>query len=206
MLKGKLIALTGALAFMVMAQTAGAANIGIQGGDISPQSGSNIVVLNHTWRIETTESVEAWAWSISCTGCQIVAYNMNYAFGAPSGPPNGTSTVQWQAPGYSALTTTLPAFVYANNGSEAGSIGGASAGGAFVGNGLDVLIGWVTVHVTATSGSVTPFVTPFLEGIAFGGLIIPTTFSAVTWSPEPGTAMLIALGLGGLGVMGRRNR
>ena len=205
MLKGKLIALTAALAFVVMALPAGASNIslGQPGGDTVAAVPSDTLILNNTWRIEVGETADAWAWTIGCTGCTIAAVNMNYAFGAPPAPPSTPGNVLWQAPSYSVIQPTLPG--YANAGSYAGSIGGASPGGAFAGNGLDVLVSWVTVHVSAASGTVTPYFRP-QDGVFGGGTANPVSFGAVTWTPEPGTAMLLALGMGGLGIMGRRNR
>jgi hypothetical protein len=205
MLRSKLIALTGALAFMVMAQSAGAANIAIQpGGDIGPAPASSMIVFSNTWNVPTNESADAWGWSVACTGCSILAYNVNYAFGAPSGPPGGAGNVLWQAPSFSVIQPTLPG-VYNNLGSKAGTIGGFTPA-QFAGNGLDVLIGWVTVHVTAAQGTVSPFFDA-IDAVGVGGAPVPTSFTSTTWGvPEPGTALLFALGLGGLGIMGRRNR
>jgi hypothetical protein len=202
MLKGKLIALTAALAFVVMALPAGAASVDIPGGQIVAAP-SDTIILPNTWNLGNGEMADVWAWSIQCTGCSVVAYNMNFAFGAPPAPPSTPGNVLWQAPSYSVIQGTLPGYV--NNGSFAGSIGAANPGGAIPGNGLDVLVGWVTVHVSAASGGVTPFFTP-QDGILAAGNPNTVTFSGVTWAPEPGTAMLLALGMGGLGIMGRRNR
>ena len=206
MLKGKLIALAGALVVMVMAQSAGAANVALVGGDISPQTGSSVVVLSNTWRVETSESLDTWLWSVQCTGCVITNVLLNYSplLGGVPSPPGTPGNIQWQAPSYTALLGSFPA---TNTGAVAGPIGFTTGGAPFAGNGLDVLVGWVTVHITAASGSVTPFFVPAQDGLfAPGAVPVPTTFSSVTWTPEPGTAMLIALGLGGLGIMGRRNR
>ena len=100
MLKGKLIALTAALAFVVMALPAGASNIslGQPGGDTVAAVPSDTLILNNTWRIEVGETADAWAWTIGCTGCTIAAVNMNYAFGAPPAPPSTPGNVLWQAP------------------------------------------------------------------------------------------------------------
>jgi hypothetical protein len=208
MLKSKMIALTATLAFVVMALPASAADITLVGGDISPQSPSGVIVLSNTWRIETTEMTNTWAWSIQCTGCTILGINMNNAFGNPPSPPSTPGgQILWQAPGYGVIAGTLPGYVSHNGGTWAGSIGGTTAGAAFTGNGLNVLVAWVTVHVTASSGSVAPFFAG-ADGILnnSGPALLPTTMGAVTWAPEPGTAMLLALGMGGLGIMGRRNR
>ena len=68
-----------------------------------------------------------------------------------------------------------------------------------------------TVTVTADANGVYQgggFIFPGLDGIfGSGGDLNPTvTTAAFTVVPEPGTAVLMLLGLGGLGVMGRKNR
>ena len=68
-----------------------------------------------------------------------------------------------------------------------------------------------TVTITADANGVYQgggFIFPGLDGIfGSGGNLNPTvTTAAFTVVPEPGTAVLMLLGLGGLGVMGRKNR
>ena len=89
----------------------------------------------------------------------------------------------------------------------AGSFGffGVSKTGANLGS----MVG--TVTITADTEGVFQgggFIYPGLDGIfGSGGDLNPTvTTAAFTVVPEPGTAVLMLLGLGGLGVMGRKNR
>lgn len=80
---------------------------------------------------------------------------------------------------------------------------------AKTGQGIGSMVG--TVTVTANSAGIFEgggFIYPGLDGIfGTGGEIATTvTTAAFTVVPEPGTAVLMLLGLGGLGVMGRKNR
>jgi hypothetical protein len=77
------------------------------------------------------------------------------------------------------------------------------------GDGTPSLVGTVTIHATAVGNYVGgAFVDPIFDGfVNLGVADTPTvTGSAFTVVPEPGTAVLMLLGLGGLGVMGRRSR
>ncbi|HIM00807.1 MAG TPA: PEP-CTERM sorting domain-containing protein [Myxococcales bacterium] len=77
------------------------------------------------------------------------------------------------------------------------------------GKGVGSMVG--TVTITADANGVYQgggFIYPTLDGIFGSGGEIATTVTtaAFTVVPEPGTAVLMLLGLGGLGVMGRKNR
>ena len=77
------------------------------------------------------------------------------------------------------------------------------------GKGLGSMVG--TVTITADTNGVYQgggFIYPTLDGIfgSGGELATTVTTAAFTVVPEPGTAVLMLLGLGGLGVMGRKNR
>jgi hypothetical protein len=77
------------------------------------------------------------------------------------------------------------------------------------GQGVGSMVG--TVTVTASANGVFEgggFIYPGLDGIfgSAGDLGTTVTTAAFTVVPEPGTAVLMLLGLGGLGVMGRKNR
>ena len=77
------------------------------------------------------------------------------------------------------------------------------------GDGTPALVGTVTIHATAAGvyqgGG---FQYPGVDGFIGSAGTDVTTVSggAFTVVPEPGTALLMVLGLGGLGVMGRKSR
>ena len=95
------------------------------------------------------------------------------------------------------------------DGSYVGSIGFITPTQPLNGDGNGYTIGTLTVHLGASGAVVTPFFRPG-EGIFNLAPSVPTQFVSATIGvpgvPEPGTASLLALGLGGLALLGRRNR
>jgi hypothetical protein len=180
MLKSRLMTLVGALFFMFAAHPGDAAEVKLVGGTLPGVLPGDIIEIENTWNIGPSEQTNAWAWSIGCTGCTILEYNVNYAFGAPGPPSTPGSIVLWQAPSFTVLSPTLPGYI--NAGDWAGSIGGTTAGAPFVGNGLDVLVGWVTIRVDDPSGRVDPFFRA-IDGILDGSgpVLLPTTLVGVDW-------------------------
>jgi hypothetical protein len=176
--------------------TASAYTIDIQGGDISPQAVSNVLVLTNTVTTTAAESFNAWQWSIACTGCVIIDWTWNefvpgimnwnnQVFGAPIGPIPSIPA------GGTANINTLGGF-------------GSSWSGAST-----FAVGTVTVQVTATTGSVTPYLANVGEGFSQGGVVAaPSGLTGVTWSavPEPVTTLLLGLGVATLGLTVRRSR
>jgi hypothetical protein len=199
------------LSFAVLwALPASAANISlVPNGDLGAVSIDDVIVLDNTWLIETTENPEVFAWSFACDGCTILSYHAKYAFGAPAGDPSGPGNMDWQGD-FSAIGPTLPN--YSNDGAVAGSMGGVIIGG-FFGNGNDISLGTLTIQITAATGSVTPFFHPRDGMLAPGVVPIPTALIGATWvvpEPVPGPGLLSALGIlvAGLGltVLGSRRR
>ena len=77
------------------------------------------------------------------------------------------------------------------------------------GDGTPALVGTVTIHATAAGvyqggGIQYPGVDGFIGSA--GTDVTTVSGGAFTVVPEPGTALLMVLGLGGLGVMGRKSR
>lgn len=207
MLNRKLIAMAGAIAILGAGTQASAFEVLIDntGGGPGFANASDIVVLANTLELNTSDVVNGWDYSIFCSGCNVTGWTFNYIPAAPPYVPAGN--VAWFGTQGAGLQPPFPNQPI--NGAKISGIGAFALSGVITGTLPSFsTIGWVTVHVTASSGSVA---TGFSagEGMSLNGVALtnPTT-NSLSWSviPEPGTAMLLALGLTGIGVMGRRNR
>jgi hypothetical protein len=195
MLNSRTFAMAAAIAILSFGSHAGAYTIdvstaGPSGGneDLGTLGNSDTIVLVNTVTTTAGESFNAWQWSIACAGCVVTGYTYNEF--APA-------LMWWNNQVYGA-----PQPLFGIPGNVTG-IGGD--GSDWVGAGT-FTVGFVTIHVTGEGGA-----NVFLGGgegfgASLGGTVLPTALNGATWVvPEPGTAMLLALGLSGLGIMGRRN-
>jgi hypothetical protein len=136
----------------------------------------------------------------SNTNNLVTAWNWNYKSGGVNTVKFGTNGLI--LPANNASITTLPTPV---------SIGYGWFGiGAKTGTGATNLLGTVTITAN-TSGNFEGggFFLPNVDGPVNGGITYGdaiATAASFTVVPEPGTALLMVLGLGGLGIMGRKSR
>jgi hypothetical protein len=213
MRKMKIALLTGILAMFVMPLAASAAiNIDV-GPDQLGAVPSNSVAMSLS--ITTNgDSFDILTFSVGCdAGCTITSFLYNESYGPGSGIVtfNGGKNVAPFAVGLPNLNTTGSTGVAATgtvigDGSFVGTLGFITAASPTVGDGLTYLIGTLTVHVAAGGAVVSPFFR-LGEGNNNAAATVPTNFiSATLGVPEPTTASLLALGLGGLAMLGRRNR
>jgi hypothetical protein len=214
MLRKKLVAFLGMCAFLVtVPMTASALVIDFNStGDIGPLLGSDSFILEMQINLAVGENPTVFSYSLACTGC-IVTHYTDYQ----AQPAYFPTAVDWTG---AAGNVDFADSLFGNDfgisptatpGAIVGPVGTLKLGGAaFTGSGNTMKVGYLTVHVTAASGGVVGFFDPSTDGMFCNGPQCTWqdsgTFGSVSWVPEPGTAMLLALGLGGLGVMGRRGR
>jgi hypothetical protein len=206
----------------LIASTALAASISSE--FVSSSTGTSVIAVGDTIKFEITLTVDAVnvnamffgvtgdvtgalasanpAWA----GTANVASNWEWHYTTGALGATGGSTVKFDTDG---RILPAPAAIAGPNGvlPVIGSYGffGISKTGANTGS----MVG--TVTITADANGVYAggaFIYPGLDGIFGSQGEVATTVStaAFTVVPEPGTAVLMLLGLGGLGVMGRKNR
>jgi hypothetical protein len=214
MLRKKLVAFLGTFAFLVtMPLAASAVTVDFQAtGDIGAWNPSSSFILDMNLTLQVGENPNNFNWSLKCTGC-IVTHYSDYI----SQPGYFPTSVDWTGNATNDFADSLfgndflgpPASPQSTPGAIVGPVGTLKLSG-FTGKGITKTVGYVTVHVTANTGSVSVYINPLSDGFWCGAPLCTwapsATLGTVTWVPEPGTAMLLALGLGGLGVMGRRGR
>ncbi len=198
MLKGRIIALIAAAALISAATQATAYNISVNGTIVEPAI-SDVVVLTNTFQLFGAESFQGWDWSIDCNGCTISDYSFNYAF------PN---TMMWNGQAIGAPVKDPPIGLEPGDPVPATTI--SSIGGFTIGTPIDAqaefTVGWVTIHITAPSGSISTFLSPG-EGFSVGGVVDPNfTLNEVVWTPEPGVALLNGVALAAIGLIYRRRQ
>jgi hypothetical protein len=178
------LSLAAAIAILAVGSQAGAYTIDLQpNGVLPPPTPSNIVILTNTVTTTAGELYNAWQWSIGCAGCTTPGYTYNEF--APG-------LMFWNNQVYGAPVPTN------NVGTSILTIGGfgSSWSGAST-----FTVGWVTIHVTASSGMVSPYLANVGEGFSQAGVVAPISgITGASWGeiPEPGTALLLAVGLAGL--------
>lgn len=214
MLRKKLVAFLGTFAFLaVMPMSASAVVIDFNlSGDQGAVAPSDTFVLDMRLNLAVGENPGNFNWSVFCTGCVITGYTDFHAQ-----PAYFPTAVDWTGEGTNAdfadpLFADMATSPFPPPSQALIGIGSLKTSGTFSGQGITKTVGFVTVHVTAASGSVIVEVDSATDGFFCGAPLctwnpaFDTPLAGVSWVPEPGTAMLLALGLGGLGVMGRRGR
>jgi len=189
----------------------------------SSTTGTSVIAVGDTIKFEITLTVDAGAnvdrlffsttgdvtgalasANPTWAGVNNVASNWEWHYTTGNPSVTGGTSIKFDTNGRILPVT---GGVGVNGTGVAGSFGffGVSKTGANAGS----MVG--TVTITADANGVYQgggFIYPGLDGIfGSGGDLNPTvTTAAFTVVPEPGTAVLMLLGLGGLGVMGRKNR
>ena len=218
----QLALLTGFMAMVVMPLVASADVILSLSPDQPSVTGpSATTTLTLFMATDVGTSTDNATWSVGCdSGCAITNFVFTEAYGPGSGlvqfgankttnpfALGGTQTNLNTSGSGAAQGDGLGTVI--GDGSFVGSIGFITATLPLNGDGNAYNIGTVTVHLTGAGGIVTPFFRPG-EGIFNLAPSVPTQFQSATIGvpgvPEPGTASLLALGLGGLALLGRRNR
>ena len=138
-----------------------------------------------TWDTTAAHIVTNWEWHYTPSGGGKVKMGTNGRLNT-SPPPQATGNSVSGPYGFFATNKTgdgVPALV--GTVTIHASASGVYQGGGIQYTGVDGFIGSAGTDVTTVSGG---------------------AFTVGTVIPEPGTALLLSLGLGGLGVMGRKNR
>jgi hypothetical protein len=215
----KIALLTGFMAMFVMPLAASADVILTIGPDAPGATTSGVVTMDLYMTTQVGTATDNATWSIGCTDCQIQTFLYNEAYGAGSGLVtwgNGKTTGPFAMGGTQVNLNTSGSGAAAGDGlgtiigdgSYVGSIGFITATQPMNGDGTGYLIGSITVHRTGAAQGVVETFFRTGEGIFNLAPAVPTQFSTATLGsvPEPTTASLLALGLGGLALLGRRNR
>jgi hypothetical protein len=202
MLIRNLLALLAMIAVMAFGPGAEAWELSVNpNGLASGGNASDTIILESTVELFGSETFDSWSWSIDCTGCQITGWTYNYVPAAPPFVPPGH--VYWFNQSFELPTT--PTF----GGNTLSGIGSSTLATPPTAAGSLSVIGWVTVHLSSSQyARIDPSIHAgqgFSSGGVYdsGGVTKGLQFGHI---PEPGTGLLVGLGLAGLGSLRRPAR